>query len=154
MVAAEGHHRDAGSDDLRRMLLDPARDILLAAPVEKAVTIIDNGEGIEGIEEPGPVRTPGMLIGCAADRLRAETGARTVGHRLVEGDAGDGDVDAAEVTGKFAAHKGLSTGIGCLDLGTEMAVAAKGGIARQAVAVRFMLHQRLLRQHQRVAWKP
>ena len=95
-----------------------------------------------------------MLIRCAADRLRAEARARTVGHRLVEGNAGDGEVDAAEVTGKFAPHKGLSTGVGRLDLGAEMAVAAKGGIARQAIAVRFMLHRRLLRQHQRVARKP
>src|SRR5215216_5002204 len=127
------------------MLLDPTWDVLLAAPVEEAIAIIDNGKGIEGIEEPGPVRTPGVLIGCAADRLGAEARAWTIGHRLVEGNAGDGDVDAAQVTGKFASHEGLSTGIGRLDLGAEMFVAAKGGIARQAVAIQFMRHW-LLRQ--------
>src|SRR5215207_2594781 len=154
MVAAQGNNRDARIDDFRRMLLDPVRDILLAAPIEEAIAIIDNGKGIEGIEEPRPVRTPGMLIGCAADRLGAEARAWTIGHRLIKGNAGDGDVDAAQVTGKSASHERLSAGIGRLDLGAEMAVAAKGGHARQAVAPRFMRHRRLLRQDQRVAGKP
>ncbi len=111
--------------------LDAPRHIFLAAPVEVAVAIVDDGQRIEGIEEPGPERSPGMLRRGLADGLRPEAGARPVGDRLIEGNAGDRDIDALEVAGVFAPHEGEGAGIARLDRGAGELGAAECGVARQ-----------------------
>src|SRR5687768_617939 len=69
-----------------------------------------------------------------AHPLRAEAGAGTIGHRLVERDAGDGDVHAIEVAGILPAHEGERAGVCRLDGRALMIAAPKGGIAGRGIA--------------------
>ena len=131
VVAAERDHLRTRRDDLRRMVLEALGEVFLAAPVEEAVTIVDDGERIEGIEVPWPERAPGILGGSLADALGTHARAGPVRDRLVEGNAGDRDVDALEVTRILAAHEGKRTRIGRLPLRALQAVAPKGAVARK-----------------------
>ncbi len=130
MVAAEGDEFRPLLDHGQRMVGDRVGNRFLAAPIEETIAIIDDGQRVEGIEHPRPIRPPGMFDRCLADRFGPEAGAGPVAHRLIERDAGDGDIDAGKVTRIFAPHIGQGTGIGSLELGAFEIFAAKGAVPR------------------------
>ena len=130
------------------------REVFLAPPIEEAIAVINDGQGIEGIEHPGPERTPGIFRRSLAHAFGPKAGAGPVGHGLVKGNAGDRDINAGEIAGVFAAHEGERAGIGRLPLGALDAFAAKGFVTRKpGHLVEFEGHD-LLRKHKGIVGHP
>ena len=110
----EGLSAEAALD----VLLDAASKAPLPAPPEVAHGVWTNralryagmsAQHIEGIEEPGPIGAPGIVRRGLANGFRPETRAGPVGHRLIEGNAGNGDIHTRQVARVFAAHEGKRT---------------------------------------------
>ena len=117
MIAAERDHFGAGADDFCGVGFQRVGEVFLAAPIEEAIAVVDDSQGVEGIEHPRPERTPGIFGRGLANAFRAQAGAGAVGHGLIKGNAGDRNINACEIAGIFAAHEGKRAGIGCFPVG-------------------------------------
>ena len=112
MVAAEREEMHVGVEDRARLRLDRLGDGQRAVQVERHVAVVDGGEVVEDVDAERILRVAVEDRRGAADRLRAEAGARPVGHRHVERDAEDGEVDAGQVAAVAPPHEGERAGIG------------------------------------------
>ncbi len=97
------------------MFLYRQRNVLVPAPVEITVAVIHNAQSLERVEHPRPMRAPGKLRRGLANGFGPEAGAGPVCDRLIERDAGYGNVDPGQVAGVFAPHKRMHAGIGGLN---------------------------------------
>ena len=112
MVAAEREEMHVGVEDRARLRLDRLGDGQRIVQVERHVAVIDRREVGEDVEAEGILRVAVEDRRGAADRLRAEARARPVGHRHVERDAEDREVDAGQVAAVAPAHERERAGIG------------------------------------------
>ena len=119
VVAAEGDEARAASDDLPRLRGDRCGNRRRPAVVERAVAVVDHGEGGERVDAERILRIAVEDRRGTPDRLRPEAGARPVGDGAVEGDAEDHRIDPGELPAVAPAHEGQRPAIGRLERAAE-----------------------------------
>ena len=81
------------------------REVRGLGVVECAVAIVDDVHVFQWVGRPAIGRVIGHQRACLADCAGTEPGAGAVRHRLIEGHAGDGQIDAGQVLGVGAAQE-------------------------------------------------
>ena len=107
VVSPERQHLCAAAQDAVGVRLDGGHHGLRAVRVEEAVAVVDDAEIVERRNAPGKRLQLRQLHRGLSDRARAQARARAVGDGVVEGHAGDHQVQAGlrEVSGVVAPKK-------------------------------------------------
>ncbi len=97
MVAAERQHGGTGIEDRRGVGDDRAFEGRRQVVVEVAIAGVDHRQRLDHVEPPRERLQLGEAGARLADAARPEPGARPVGCRVVERDAGNDDIGAGVV---------------------------------------------------------